>query len=245
MQMYEVVWPWVLQRRIPTVFVSSQLSNEHIPYGSVKRVGESWAEEHGNARTVQLWNVYGIEKDGIKSHVVNDWVSTCLRFGTVQPRSNGLESRQFLHTDEAAAAFIDMAEHWDKVPQYVHLTSGKWTSLRALAVELNHALRDEELPQCKFHWPNVEARGNLQHRTPNMTSSFHMHVQSVASRAGQVLQKPADSVTEADVSSIAQGGEHHLLGALGLRQGLRRTIQQIKQQLMNSLGADAVGRVEL
>ncbi len=237
MQMYEVVWPWVQSRGIPTVFVSSQLSNEHIPYGTVKRVGESWAEEHGNARTVQLWNVYGKEKDGIKSHVVNDWISSCLARGHVAPRSNGKESRQFLHTDEAAASFVHMAENWTAVPQYMHLTTGKWTTLRELALELNAAFREEGLAACEFHWPETAARGNLQRRTPNMTSTFHMNVESVAVRVAAILGKPPASVSADDVQSVVSSGQQHELGHLGLRQGLRRTIRQIQAQLDHTAGA--------
>lgn len=237
MQMYEVVWPWLLERGLPTVFVSSQLSNEHIPYGTVKRVGESWAEEHGNARTVQLWNVYGIEKAGIKSHVVNDWVSSCLRHGNVTPRSNGFESRQFLHTDEAAAAFVNMAENWASVPQYVHLTTGKWTSLRELATEMNAAFQDEQLPACEFLWPETATTGNLQRRTPDLRSVFHADSELVAVRVANVLGKQVAAVSSADVQSVAESGKHHMLGHLGLRQGLRRTIRQIRAQLKISINA--------
>ncbi len=230
MQMYEVVWPWVYERNLRTIFVSSQLANEHIPYGTVKRVGESWAEEHPLARTVQLWNIYGIERDGIKSHVVNDWVSACLKQGRVEPRTNGFESRQFLHSVEAADAFIQMAEDWPKVPQYVHLTTGKWTTLRDLASEINVAFRHLGLPACEFEWPDIAARGNVQRRSPNMTSPFHLETQLVASRAAALLGKSLEQISTQDIAQLANSGQHHLLGNLGLQAGLQLTIQQIQAQ---------------
>ena len=58
----------------PFVFASSQMSNmSYSPYGVMKRVGEL----HTTALkglTVKFWNVYGIEKDMEKAHVITDFI---------------------------------------------------------------------------------------------------------------------------------------------------------------------------
>ena len=56
------------------VFASSQMSNmDFSPYGTLKRLGEDVTKSL-NAVYVKFWNVYGIEKDLAKSHVITDFV---------------------------------------------------------------------------------------------------------------------------------------------------------------------------
>ena len=61
------------------VFASSQMSNmSYSPYGVMKRVGEL----HTTALkglTVKFWNVYGIEKDMEKAHVITDFIRKDLK----------------------------------------------------------------------------------------------------------------------------------------------------------------------
>jgi len=59
------------------VFASSQMSNmSHSPYGVMKRVGEMYTSTLGGL-TVKFWNVYGIEHDHDKSHVITDFIRKC------------------------------------------------------------------------------------------------------------------------------------------------------------------------
>ena len=56
------------------VFASSQMSNmSHSPYGVMKRVGELYTKTL-NGLLVKFWNVYGIEKDMDKAHVITDFI---------------------------------------------------------------------------------------------------------------------------------------------------------------------------
>jgi hypothetical protein len=41
-----------------------------------------------------LWNVYGAEPIGVRSHVLSDWVANCVMNGTVQAVTDGHEARQ-------------------------------------------------------------------------------------------------------------------------------------------------------
>ena len=56
------------------IFASSQMSNmDHSNYGILKKVGEKTTKSL-NCLTVRFWNVYGIEKDFEKSHVITDFI---------------------------------------------------------------------------------------------------------------------------------------------------------------------------
>ena len=58
----------------PFVFASSQMSNmSYSPYGVMKRVGELYTKSL-NGLIVKFWNVYGIEKDMEKAHVITDFI---------------------------------------------------------------------------------------------------------------------------------------------------------------------------
>ena len=58
--------------KTPFVFASSQMSNmSYSPYGVMKRVGELYTKSLGGL-IVKFWNVYGIERDMEKAHVITD-----------------------------------------------------------------------------------------------------------------------------------------------------------------------------
>ena len=62
------------QYKTPFVFASSQMSNmSYSPYGLLKRVGEIYTEIL-KGLTVKFWNVYGVETDREKSHVITDLI---------------------------------------------------------------------------------------------------------------------------------------------------------------------------
>jgi len=48
--------------------------DQYTGYGTIKRLGERWihALEHG--RIARIWNAYGMEPVGLRSHVIADWV---------------------------------------------------------------------------------------------------------------------------------------------------------------------------
>jgi nucleoside-diphosphate-sugar epimerase len=113
---YQTVLPWLRARNIRFLFTSSYLQHQHTAYGSVKRLGEAWLAALGDAaatgddtgggggggnsqlgKSVRLFNVYGPEPVGTKSHVITDWVDACIHTGDVRARTDGLEHRQFVH----------------------------------------------------------------------------------------------------------------------------------------------------
>lgn len=64
-------------------------------------------------QAVRLWNLYGPESVTQRSHVISDWAAQCVRAQSIASTTDGLERRQFLHVDDAAAALVSLFEHWD------------------------------------------------------------------------------------------------------------------------------------
>ena len=66
----------------PFVFASSQMSKmSYSPYGVMKRVGELYTKSL-NGVIVKFWNVYGIENDMEKAHVITDFIHKGFETGT-------------------------------------------------------------------------------------------------------------------------------------------------------------------
>ena len=77
----------------PFVFASSQLSNmAYSPYGVMKRVGELYTKSLGGL-IVKFWNVYGIEKDMEKAHVITDFIAKGFKTGIIDMMTDGTEAR--------------------------------------------------------------------------------------------------------------------------------------------------------
>ena len=75
----------------PFVFASSQMSNmSYSPYGTLKRVGELYTESLGGL-IVKFWNVYGIEKDHDKAHVITDFIRKGFEEGDFEMMTDGEE----------------------------------------------------------------------------------------------------------------------------------------------------------
>ena len=88
----------------PFVFASSQMSNmSHSPYGVLKRVGELYAQTL-KGLTVKFWNVYGIETDHEKAHVITDFIRKGFEEGEFEMMTDGTEERQFLYAEDCCEA---------------------------------------------------------------------------------------------------------------------------------------------
>ena len=79
------------------LFASSQMSNmSHSNYGLLKLLGERVTMSL-NCNFVKFWNVYGIEKDLKKSHVITDFVRMAIKKKKINMITDGNESIEFLH----------------------------------------------------------------------------------------------------------------------------------------------------
>ncbi len=117
------------------IFASSQMSNmSYSPYGVMKRVGELYTTAL-NGLTVKFWNVYGIEKDQEKAHVITDFIKRGFEEGDFEMMTDGTEERQFLYAEDCCEALeIIMENYTDFKPEDpLHITSFRSDSIRAVA----------------------------------------------------------------------------------------------------------------
>ena len=117
------------------VFASSQMSNmSYSPYGVMKRVGEL----HTTALkglTVKFWNVYGIEHDMEKAHVITDFIRKGFEEGEFEMMTDGTEERQFLYAEDCCEALETVMERFTdfKPEDPLHITSFRATPIKEVA----------------------------------------------------------------------------------------------------------------
>ena len=117
------------------VFASSQMSNmSYSPYGVMKRVGELYTQTL-KGLTVHFWNVYGIEKDHEKSHVITDFIRKGFEEGDFEMMTDGTEERQFLYAEDCCEApETIMNSYTDFKPEdELHITSFRGSTIKEVA----------------------------------------------------------------------------------------------------------------
>lgn len=117
------------------VFASSQMSNmSHSPYGVMKRVGELYTTAL-NGLIVKFWNVYGIEKDHEKAHVITDFIRKGFEEGEFEMMTDGTEERQFLYAEDCCEGLETVMEQYTdfKTEDPLHITSFRATSIKDIA----------------------------------------------------------------------------------------------------------------
>ena len=121
--------------KVPFVFASSQMSNmSHSPYGVLKRVGELYTQTL-KGLTVKFWNVYGVERDMEKAHVITDFIRKGFEEGSFEMLTDGTEERQFLYAEDCCEALETIMEHYSdfKPTDPLHVTSFNSTSIKEVA----------------------------------------------------------------------------------------------------------------
>ena len=119
----------------PFVFASSQMSNmSYSPYGVMKRVGELYTKSL-NGLIVKFWNVYGIEKDMEKAHVITDFIKKGFETGTIDMMTDGTEQREFLYAEDCCEALETVMQEYSAFTSddELHITSGVSTSILEIA----------------------------------------------------------------------------------------------------------------
>ena len=117
------------------VFASSQTSNmSYSPYGVMKRVGELHTTAL-NGLIVKFWNVYGIENDMEKAHVITDFIRKGFEEGEFEMMTDGTEERQFLYAEDCCEALETVMENYTdfKPEDPLHITSFHSTSIKDVA----------------------------------------------------------------------------------------------------------------
>lgn len=117
------------------VFASSQMSNmSYSPYGVMKRVGELYTTAL-KGLIVKFWNVYGIEKDHEKAHVITDFIRKGFETGVIDMLTDGQEQRDFLYAEDCCEALETVMENFtDFTPEdNLHITSFHYTKIIDIA----------------------------------------------------------------------------------------------------------------
>lgn len=117
------------------VFASSQMSNmSYSPYGVMKRVGELYTTTL-KGLTVKFWNVYGVENDPEKSHVITDFIRRGFEEGEFEMLTDGTEERQFLYAEDCCEALETIMEKYTdfKPEDPLHITSFRQYSINEVA----------------------------------------------------------------------------------------------------------------
>lgn len=118
----------------PFLFTSSQMSElGHSTYGQLKSVGEKITRDLGGL-LVRLWNVYGVEHEEEKAHVITDFCRMA-REGHIKMRTDGTESRQLLYVEDCAECFLTLTEQYDNLDKSknYHITNFEWNTILDVA----------------------------------------------------------------------------------------------------------------
>jgi len=129
------VFQWLKEYHKPFIFASSQMSNmSYSPYGVMKRVGEMYTQNLGGL-IVKFWNVYGVENDHEKSHVITDFIRKGFEEGEFEMMTDGTEERQFLYAEDCCEALETIMECYSdfKPTDELHVTSFRNDSIKKVS----------------------------------------------------------------------------------------------------------------
>ena len=132
------VFGYLSEYKKPFVFASSQMSNmSYSPYGVMKRVGELYTKSL-NGLIVKFWNVYGIEKDMEKAHVITDFIRKGFETGVIDMMTDGTEAREFLYAEDCCEALETVMGNYDRLTSdnELHITTGSYTTILEIAQDI-------------------------------------------------------------------------------------------------------------
>ena len=136
----------------PFVFASSQMSNmSYSPYGVMKRVGELYTKSLGGL-IVHFWNVYGIEKDMEKAHVITDFIRKGFETGVIDMMTDGTEERQFLYAEDCCKALKIIMKKYDefKSDNPLHITSFRNNSILEVAETIQDVFKEHGMKHIEI-----------------------------------------------------------------------------------------------
>ena len=143
---------YIARYKKPFVFASSQMSNmSYSPYGVMKRVGEMYTKSLGGL-IVHFWNVYGIEKDMEKAHVITDFIRKGFETGVIDMMTDGTEKRQFLYAEDCCKALKIIMKKYDefKSDDPLHITSFKYDSILEVAEIIQDVFKEDGMDHIEI-----------------------------------------------------------------------------------------------
>ena len=156
------------------IFASSQMSNmDFSPYGTLKRLGEDLSKSL-NCLYVKFWNVYGIEKEIEKSHVITDFVRMAINKKKINMLTNGNESREFLYADDCSRGLFKIMVNFNffvKKKKELHLTTAKKIKIIQIAKIIKKILLKKNI---KIEIRPSNKKDNLQNNVNNLSNNFFL-----------------------------------------------------------------------
>jgi nucleoside-diphosphate-sugar epimerase len=131
----ENTFSMIRRLRKPFIFASSQMSNMgYSPYGVLKAVGQSYTKALGGL-VVKFWNVYGLEHDPNKAHVITDFIVKARDTRVIDMLTDGQELRQFLYADDCSEVLTILSQRCDEISrdQDLHVAAFKWHTVLDVA----------------------------------------------------------------------------------------------------------------
>jgi nucleoside-diphosphate-sugar epimerase len=165
------VFGYLQEFKKPFVFASSQMSNmSYSPYGVMKRVGELYTKSL-KGLIVKFWNVYGVENDMEKAHVITDFIAKGFETGTIDMMTNGSEHREFLYAEDCCEALETVMQEYSTFTSDddLHITSGVSTSILEIARNIQSLFK--EIGREVTVVPN-ESRDEVQKDARNVSNPY-------------------------------------------------------------------------
>jgi nucleoside-diphosphate-sugar epimerase len=151
------------------IFATSQMSNMiYSSYGVLKRIGEDITKSLGGI-SVRFWNVYGIEKDMEKSHVVTDFIIKALNKKKILMLTNGAEERDFLYADDCCHGLEIVMKKYDifKNKNIIDLSYGKYTKIIKVAGIIKNLFKKKGIDIKVIGSKKVDQLQKNKKNTPN------------------------------------------------------------------------------
>ena len=137
MKLMANIFEQIQSNRVPFMFTSSQMASmSYSPYGLLKHLGELNATALGGL-VVKFWNVYGIEHDLDKAHVITDFIIKA-KEGKIDMMTDGNEVRQFLYAVDCCECMDILAENYDNIDRdkELHVTNFQWHPIIEIANQI-------------------------------------------------------------------------------------------------------------
>jgi len=125
----------IRRHKKPFIFASSQMANmSYSSYGTLKAIGDHYVKSL-NGLVVKFWNVYGIERDLSKSHVITDFILKARDTKLIDMMTDGQESRQMLYADDCSKCLHILSKDYTNVSRDkpLHITNFEWTKVVHIA----------------------------------------------------------------------------------------------------------------
>jgi len=132
----ERVYNFLHRTKIRFLFTTSQLSGSDSTYGVTKMLGEQWTCQL-RGKLARLWNVYGWELPGIRSHVIPDLVMMALKNKAIHLQTSGQERRQFIFDADCTDALVQFR---NADSNYADITAPPWVTIEEVANEIGRQL---------------------------------------------------------------------------------------------------------